>query len=114
MDRRPYLSACFSHSTPWSSGPLAASLAHPSATSFPGIALCAGPQRIDLDRRLPLAQGCYRLPQGLRDVLFFCSIILAFSLYRLWRHTILSSSCLPSRPESRARWQHPRPPQPAN
>ena len=35
-------SASVSHSTPWSSGSLAASLAHLSATSFPGIPLWAG------------------------------------------------------------------------
>jgi len=40
----------------------------------------------------------------------FCFIILAISLIRLWRHTIFSVSCLPSRPEGRAQWQHPRPP----
>jgi len=48
MDRLPYLPACASHSTPWSSGPLAARLAHSSATSFPGIPLCAGHQRISI------------------------------------------------------------------
>jgi len=36
---------------------------------------------------------------------FFCLIILAFSLARLWWHT---ASCLPSRPEGRAQWQQPR------
>jgi len=41
---------------------------------------------------------------------FGCLIILAFSLARLWRHTVLSFSCLPSRPEGRAQWQQPRPP----
>jgi len=37
-----YLSACFTHSIPWSSGSLAACFAHLSAISFPGIPLCAG------------------------------------------------------------------------
>jgi len=43
---------------------------------------------------------------------FFCSIILAFSLYtsRLWRHTILSSSCLPSRHEVGLDGSTPAPP----
>ena len=43
IDRRPYLSARFSHS---SSGSLAACLAQPSAISLPGMPLCAGHQRI--------------------------------------------------------------------
>ena len=42
MDRLPYLLACASRSARWSSGSLAACLAHPSATSFPGIPLCVG------------------------------------------------------------------------
>jgi len=46
MERHPHLLACDSRSIPWSSGSLAACLAHPSATSFPGIPLCAGHQRI--------------------------------------------------------------------
>jgi len=55
--------ASVSHSTLWSPGSLAACLAHPSATSFPGIHLCAGHLRISIStERLPLAQGCYRLP----------------------------------------------------
>jgi len=43
-----------------------------------------------------------------KESLFYFSIILAFSLIRLWRHTIFSVSCLPSRPEGRAQWQHDR------
>jgi len=52
-----------------------------------------------------------------RDIYIFCLIILAFSLSRLWRHTIFSVSCLPSLPKShifigqlksgRARWCDP-------
>jgi len=51
-------SARASHSTPWSSGSLAANLAHSSATSLPGIPLCAGHHRISISK---LAQGCNRL-----------------------------------------------------
>jgi len=58
-DRRPY--------PPLDPSSLAACLAHPSATSFLGIPLCAGRQRINLDRRYPLAQGCYRLPISYRS-----------------------------------------------
>ena len=42
MNRRPYLSACCNHSTPWLSGSLVAFLAQQSAVSLPGMLLCAG------------------------------------------------------------------------
>jgi len=41
-------SACFSHSTPWSSGSLAACLPRLSAISLPRMPLCAGHQRISI------------------------------------------------------------------
>jgi len=33
-----------------------------------------------------------------------------FLFNHTWRHAILSFSCLPSRPEGRAQWQHPQAP----
>jgi len=49
-----------SHSTPWASGSLAACLAHPSATSFPKIPLCAGHQQLSISEG---PARCYRLPR---------------------------------------------------
>jgi len=58
-------SGCRRHSTPWSSGSLAANLAHPSAASFPGTPLCAGHQRISIStagsRLRTAAIACPRL-----------------------------------------------------
>ena len=64
MARRPYLSACFSHSTPWSSGSLVACFTHPFRHLVLGDPLVRwAPTDLDLDSGLLLAQDFYRLPR---------------------------------------------------
>jgi len=69
----------------WSSGSLAACLAHPSATSFPGISLCAGHHRITIStvgspasaglRSLSLSEGRRSVPGWAHHVSSACSSV---------------------------------------